>query len=125
VRLLPDPPESVDFWFNGTMSNVPTAPADPMFRMHHAAPTMWSAKERVIGTRLVEARTALVAIDKVREHSAGTPVRLLEKWRNNNDFPLRSSDFAHALHALARPASATVILVLGSGPMPFLGGDMQ
>jgi tyrosinase len=26
----------VHVWFNGTMSNVPTAPADPMFWMHHA-----------------------------------------------------------------------------------------
>jgi len=26
----------VHMWFNGTMSNVPTAPADPMFWMHHA-----------------------------------------------------------------------------------------
>lgn len=26
----------VHMWFNGTMSNVPIAPADPMFWMHHA-----------------------------------------------------------------------------------------
>lgn len=26
----------VHMWFNGTMSNVPVAPADPMFWMHHA-----------------------------------------------------------------------------------------
>jgi hypothetical protein len=26
----------VHVWFNGTMSNVPVAPADPMFWMHHA-----------------------------------------------------------------------------------------
>jgi tyrosinase len=26
----------VHVWFHGTMSNVPTAPADPMFWMHHA-----------------------------------------------------------------------------------------
>ncbi|MBI3447772.1 MAG: tyrosinase family protein [Acidobacteria bacterium] len=37
----------VHVWFNGTMSNVPTAPADPMFWMHHAELdrlwTVWAA----------------------------------------------------------------------------------
>jgi len=40
----------VHVWFNGTMSIVPTAPADPMFWLHHAEIdriwAVWSAKNK-------------------------------------------------------------------------------
>jgi tyrosinase len=42
------PHNRVHMWVNGTMSNIPTAPADPLFWMHHAMIdriwSMWQAK---------------------------------------------------------------------------------
>jgi tyrosinase len=42
------PHNRVHIWVNGTMSNIPTAPADPLFWMHHAMIdriwALWEAK---------------------------------------------------------------------------------